>query len=151
MQGWFLRTKAFDLQSFLIGYTLGIAGKPLPLTASKPGSEPVAYLYNGVRLPKLPEWDLPYAYIGNFATGYSGYHLDQRPYSKNDGYYYIPNGTKIREYKLTDEAWVTTGEHVWEYEYAETDCNTLVWASFDILNTDGTICFAASKPIPVYE
>lgn len=45
--------KARRKRSYAAGYLLSLAGKPLPLTASKPGSEPVAYLYNGVRLPDI--------------------------------------------------------------------------------------------------
>ena len=47
--------KNFCLKSWLIGFVLALAGKPLPLGGGK--REPVAYLYNGVRLSKLPEWD----------------------------------------------------------------------------------------------
>ena len=51
-----------SVRSFKEGLALGLTGKPLHLAQS----EPVAYLYNGVRLPKLPEWDktaYPYAVI----------------------------------------------------------------------------------------
>ena len=42
-----------DLRSWLTGYTLGLAGKPIPICVKR---EPVAYLYNGVRLPKFPDY-----------------------------------------------------------------------------------------------
>ena len=59
----------YDKRSFLKGLALGLAGKPLEFA---PGKEPVAYLYNGLKLQELPESDLPYAYItkaGNVITG----------------------------------------------------------------------------------
>lgn len=61
---------AFCLRSWLTGYVLGLAGKPmLPESSGKtPDTQPTAYSYNGVVLPKLPEWDktvYPYAVIYN--------------------------------------------------------------------------------------
>ncbi len=53
-----------DLNSWLTGYALGLAGKPLPLTVAK--KTLIGYSYNGVVLPELPEWDresYPYAMI----------------------------------------------------------------------------------------
>lgn len=50
------------MRSCVMGLLLGQFSSPLPMAQK----EPVAYLYNGVRLPKLPEWDrekYPYAYI----------------------------------------------------------------------------------------
>lgn len=58
-----------DLKSWLYGFCLGICGKPLPLAAKK---TPTAYSYNGVVLPKLPEWDrekYPYAVVVWLALG----------------------------------------------------------------------------------
>ena len=54
---------AFDLRSFLSMLAAGLVCKD---TLAQKEKEPVAYLYNGVRLPKLPEWDrgeYPYAHI----------------------------------------------------------------------------------------
>lgn len=41
-------------KSFLIGLALGMVGKPLPPSER----EPVAFLYNGVRLPAFTGWDM---------------------------------------------------------------------------------------------
>ena len=52
------------MKRFVNGILRDMVGAPLHFIVSKP--EPVAYLYNDVRLPKLPEWDekiYPYAYL----------------------------------------------------------------------------------------
>ncbi|MBR5862186.1 MAG: hypothetical protein IKZ08_02550 [Bacteroidales bacterium] len=66
----------FDLKSWLIGLIVGLVEKPMLLNAVK--KEPIAYLYNGVQLPKLPEWDkeqYPYAavYYGIYYSDYPEY------------------------------------------------------------------------------
>ena len=56
------------MKSFVKGILLSLVGKPFPLAER----EPVAFLYNGVRLPKLPEWDsekYPYAVIVGNSSG----------------------------------------------------------------------------------
>ena len=60
-----------DAKSFANGFLCGLMGKGV-LRGNK---EPVAYLYNGVRLPKLPEWDresYPYAYLSSHNSTSSG-------------------------------------------------------------------------------
>ena len=50
------------MRSSVMGLILSLFSSPLPEVQK----QPVAYLYNGVRLPKLPEWDretYPYATI----------------------------------------------------------------------------------------
>ena len=52
-----------DRTSLTLGW---LVGKQMAAMRSNVGKTPVAYLYNGLRLPKLPEWDketYPYAYI----------------------------------------------------------------------------------------
>ena len=54
--------KGVDRYSYVVGFNLALAGMAYPYSAPTP----VAYLYNGIRLPALPEWDrgvYPYAYI----------------------------------------------------------------------------------------
>ena len=41
------------MRSSVMGLILSLFSSPLPEVQK----EPVAYLYNGVRLPALPEWD----------------------------------------------------------------------------------------------
>ena len=143
-----------NLKSFLIGLSLGLSGKPLPISGGEPSVEPVAYLYNGVRLPKLPEWDkemYPYAAIDYHESPYYGetYHLEfytLRPYWKEDGVYppaYCASGVS----GLVDGKWA---DIVYVHFYP-TAKSTPFWTSFDVLNEDGSIYMAASEPIPVYE
>lgn len=59
--------RSFCRRSYLAGMGPGLMGKALPF----PIRRPVAYLYNGVRLPKLPEWNremYPYAVIWKKST-----------------------------------------------------------------------------------
>lgn len=118
--------------------------------------EPVAYLYNGVRLPKLPEWDrntYPYAVflVGNISGTVSLYILSAVEYAVNSRGVWsvtIPIGTPI--------ATVAEGATRWsdfsELTYAtEPYVGNIDWANFDVLNEDGTVFLAASDPIPVYE
>ena len=61
-------TPALGLSAYFLGRR--IAGQ-----RKKQDREPVAYLYNGVRLPKLPEWDrktYPYAVISD-APGFANF------------------------------------------------------------------------------
>ena len=107
------------------------------------------YLYNGVKLPKLPEWDetvYPYAFI--IRTG-SIYKLGIRkipPHvsTSDDGSIRV-NITDIQtqiKYELSGDAWVTT-------EYI-TGLGDIIWSNTDVENnTDGSVYLAASEPIPV--
>ena len=151
------------MRSYVKGLILSLCGKPLPLTAKK---EPVAYLYNGVRLPKLPEWDrvaYPYAVISVYTKEFSGSGiavgdydlcLCKRPLTYNgkditqgaNDYYlvyrYSPGNA--------ESGWVYDGEYDLE-EVIYLDGSDVTWANPDILHTDGTVYLAASEPIPVYE
>ena len=145
----------FDLRSWLTGYALGLCGKPLPF--SKVQKEPVAYLYNGVRLPKLPETGYQYAIISktkdDYTLGlYDEYVLfvtNQQPI-KGTGSITFPAGTyRIYEYRTTEAfGWVEEANENDKYINAFYD---LFWCNEDILNENGSVYFAASEPIPVYE
>jgi hypothetical protein len=141
-----------DPTSLLMGWLVGESVKAM-LSKQK---EPVAYLYNGVRLPALPEWDkskYPYAYLLNLPGGYYCYVQDKPGYSKNDGRIYTAIGTNMREYELTNGKWEFTADILWDIEekYSFYESNLFIWVSSDIFDTDGTVCFTASEPIPVYE
>lgn len=117
--------------------------------------EPVAYLYNVVRLPKLPEWDkteYPYAMISNEVlnsvvfTAYA-----ERP-STNMATIVNPYDTDIplvHSFLSTDgKSW---GE-LTEGRLGTEGQNSLpFWANFDVIHGDGTTYLAASEPVPVYE
>lgn len=154
----------YDKRSFLKGLALGLAGKPLEFA---PGKEPVAYLYNGVRLPKLPEHDEAhkYAAMGKFGNIYR----------------LILSTVPLIHKSLLLSAWqVKTNEDgesltyqcaapydpneplTWNWEQQDTTTHTaggtaifvmaeLHWADYDICKESGTVYLAASEPVPIYE
>lgn len=140
--------KGVDRYSYIVGFNLALAGMAYPYSAPVP----VAYLYNGVRLPALPEWDrevYPYAVIVRDIID-GAYHL-----FVDEGTTRIPmyNGsiTSVAmsvKYSIVDDAWVET-------ELFET--GIIVWANYDVYYNDsvedvgGTLYLAASNPVPVYE
>ena len=144
-----------DPTSWRAGFELGLAGFSFPY--SKPHRKPTAYLYNGIRLPALPEWErgvYPYVYISNgFAgIGRSYVYFKNVKYGKTDGGNHciiVPAGTGMSGLYSNDqwkEPTVTT-----EDERMTVPNSTLIWANFDVLNEDGTVYLAASDPVPVYE
>lgn len=115
-------------------------------------AEPVAFLYNGVRLPALPEWDktaYPYAAIYADSLAEGTYCLMLLPEHLSRGLggigWAIPVGTTY--YSVEGTAWVynsyaDTGEGiVWD----------VMWSSYDIIDTNGSVYLVASEPVPVYE
>lgn len=145
---------AFDLTAWLTGYALGLCGKPLPMSQK----EPVAYLYNGVRLPKLPEWDretYPYVAMLNqvyrvvFIAYSDPMHLVLT--SSSGG---MSVGVKAGETFLQIVYW-TSNDTIPDFEEKSLTYDYLLgtpdWANYDVQNADGTVYLAASEPVPVYE
>lgn len=138
-------------RSYAAGYLLNLAGKPLPLSTKR---EPVAYLYNGVRLPKLPEWDremYPFAAL-NFI--YSGENLlGAFLYCLPSVEYDVANGNRTIKLGGSLEWRISSSDLQWSAVDASSEVliTALDWADFDILNVDGSVYLAASNPIPVYE
>lgn len=141
------------LKRWLIEMLCDRAGKQAQQLPA-PG-EPVAYLYNGVRLPALPEWDetaYPYAMISNEVlnsvvfTAYA-----ERP-STNMATIVNPYDAAIplvRSFLSTDgKSW---GELTEGRLFTEGQNSLPFWAKFDVIHADGTTYLAASKPVPVYE
>ena len=151
------------MKSFVMGILLGMVGRAkLP----QGEAEPVAYLYNGVRLPKLPEWDketYPYAVI------------DYNHIYDDDPFYelqlYSSMTTTVESGELGSRYYVkVTGSFIWIRSYLNRQpsvwaepyygnynsvvmepTDTWQWSNTDILNPDGSVHFAASEPVPVYE
>lgn len=148
-----------DKLSFLKGLALGLAGKPLEFA---PGKEPVAYLYNGVRLPKLPESKYPHAYINKYTTidlkkRYSIIFTD-KPVADHTGNIYCED-VYYTQYNCY-EADITNGVWTLAVEDKFTDIvgsthgpvSQIIWSNYDILYADSTVVsFEASDPVPVYE
>lgn len=146
-----------DPTSWRTGFELGLAGFSFPY--SKP-RKPTAYLYNGIRLPALPEWDrgvYPYAVLqwreevaGSQSVETRLFVSTEPPY-KGSLFCIIPVGSSGVVYKLNEK-------NEW---YAHTSwtpnldmSGSLVvphWSNYDMLKSDGTVYLAASDPVPVYE
>jgi hypothetical protein len=133
-----------------------------------------AYLYNGVRLPELPEWDrekYPYAYIVNAISWYYVYYLPvpMEAYTNDNGnvamrcssgepftYYWGAADISTLENGGTwDEAWSEylngqlrekTNKGIGKIGYGVLP----LWCNSDLCFEDGTVAFAGSEPQPVY-
>ena len=110
------------------------------------------YLYNGVELPELPEWDkttYPYAIICTTNNGNRTYlkaTKTPRTYSTNATW--LLTVKPVLQFLLSDGAW---GEpdldgYYWENESED----NAIWTNYDIINSvDGSVYLAASEPMPV--
>ena len=123
-----------------------------PVLTEEP--EPIAYSYNGVVLPPLPEWDketYPYAFI-NASIGkvlkVSKEPALYGPYKPVGGaslIYWGANKTSV----LSNGVWGSFGE---ESDSSNSASTSKIWSNHDIINTeDGSVYLAASEPVPVYE
>lgn len=142
-----------DLTSFLKGLALGLAGKPMELAEKK---EPVAYLYNGVRLPKLPEWDktaYPYVHIRKLLSFYYLYYSPVELWVNDSGNLVPKDGSTavglFRTYNSTNNAFGNPQETTFDQQ--GNGWKNVIWTGTDIYNADGTLAIAASEPVPVYE
>lgn len=149
---------------FLRGFHLGKAYRANLLRAAK--EEPVAYLFNGVRLPKLPEEikSYPYLMVSRLTTGANAsnllvYGFATEPYTIKKSNFlqgeYDLNGVESGAYRGA-VCYTSTEPDVWHVDNeAEgenmTNFPRIVWANYNIYASDGTLFLAASDPIPVYE
>ena len=127
-------------RDFVIGLVLAFACEG----AATVKREPTAYSYNGVVLPKLPEWDrekYPYAVIGYCNTHGYVFSRSSNPWTANEYGNIFP--TRFSTYYASDDKWATTNGAL--------EFITPIWTNTDILNEDGSVYLAASDPIPVYE
>lgn len=126
--------------SYLLGRLFGRRIK-----AQRKPMKPIAYLYNGVRLPKLPEWDreiYPYAAIAVKSNGdYLFFYKDTAITVDANG---APSITSTARSYATRTQWT---DFVKDYSSAV----RIVWANSDIYTTDGTLFLASSDPVPTYE
>lgn len=150
-----------DPKSWRAGFELGLAGFSFPY--SKP-RKPTAYLYNGIRLPALPEWDrgvYPFAYITAQSGGTSVYyylHARSVPFTVLEG-----SGGTLKYLTLKGTSVITNGPILDKWDNAftgpvnydngdvEATCPDIIWTNFDICYADGTVYMAASDPVPVYD
>ena len=145
-------------RSTALGYLTALCGPVL----SMPEKQPTAYSYNGVVLPKLPEWDktvYPYAVICEvvFWGGYYLYFLDRQAAILGMRF---PNEFVGVEYRCEK------GGTEWEYqrdgEFSSSSDNGYAngmarWSNYDLYfkadleEYGGTLYLESSEPIPVYE
>lgn len=116
----------------------------------------VGYLYNGVQLPALPEWDrvtYPYAVIkdGYFGIGELLLVFKSIQYNDDDSSNRLLSLIAGDYKKFTAKSDGTA----WYEGDATEDLNAaisrLIWSNFDILNNDNSVYLAESNPVPIYE
>ena len=132
------------------------------------------YLYNGVELPALPEWDkttYPYAVLWTRTVDSSGNLTTITVWVCNNPVIYDPETYKISsaaganycsirklyQHDGTEEEWDVYGEGTLSGNYATLGqkyggyTDTLIWANHDVRDPKNNIVLPASDPIPVPE
>lgn len=120
------------------------------------------YIYNGIELPALPEWDkttYPYAAI-IYNKSISGIAIPSHTYclvcTTEPCVVSSSNTPNFKDYSrvmfTVSETAPESGD--WKFEaYTTTNTRfvllTEVWSNYDMLNADGSIYLAASDPVPV--
>lgn len=108
------------------------------------------YLYNGVKLPALPEWDkttYPYAYLCNHDGTYMLVLAKDIKGVNSSGYLHSIYGSNELIYALEDGTWVISS--------FVGNMHGLFWASTDVYYVSGTgslagtLYLSATDPIPV--
>lgn len=158
------------MRGFVEGLVLGLSGKPL----AADDTDPVAYLYNGVRLPEIPTTEgYPYAML-----------VDTSVWGSIDGnaiYLYLMPTNNVEVYSITFQHSGTqsflgaVGKNVKAVFYrfypnkgywGEAENQTIYvsdrvnglngqippfWANFDVPHAYGSVYLASTEPVPVYE
>ena len=130
------------------------------------GATPIAYLYNGLELPPLPDWDktaYPYAIITEEYLG-RGYVLwvCSEVIVAHENWMDTGN-TMLRFNGVTTyyRSWKIEDTEGWEEDLSGdlTDANDadgnlinspVLWVNFDMRNQENALYLAASDPVPVY-
>lgn len=154
-------------QSFKLGFVMGL----LTPWEKRVEKEPVAYLYNGVRLPKLPEWDketYPYAWIRGIESrdGTVKYYLRvsseaiiykkttdlTSPISYRYVYWQYGTGNLYDGITTDDTKWTMFRENTELDNFFNVTGFVFSWVNHDVINDeDGTVYQYATDPVPVYE
>ena len=139
------------------------------LAGQRKARVPVAYLYNGVRSPKLPEWNrekYPNALLvhsnvpifGNQAWLYLFKSEKQKDYLVNGKYKFAFEAGEeyLQSYirtsqdgDLSQKVFPAPQEYTANATGAFAD--TALWSNYTVKNWDGSVYLAASEPVPVYE
>lgn len=124
--------------------------------------EPVAYLYNGVKLPEKPDFPITsepipgqpdrtqeyqYQFIYQLTEETVVYSFIRNIGKTQSIFYGIGSGDVV-EFKLEGDTWTF-------FHMATNDglayLDTIIWSNHDIPDADGNVYLAASEPVPVYE
>ena len=104
------------------------------------------YLYNGVELPQIPEWDKEtYPYVAmTISANVVNALMSTEPLGVDD-FDLSDDRVGIKYYINTE-----LNPDTWELA-ANTNIGYIkpFWANYDVLNEDGTIYLAATEPVPV--
>ena len=120
------------------------------------GREPVAYLYNGIRLPALPEWDrekYPYAVIIDASPLFIVFKVVDIAPEVDASISFDPSLSSDANYiqwRYDDET-NTWGSMETGQVGSSGSLFSTIWTNTDLYNADGSVFLAASDPIPVYE
>lgn len=135
-----------DPLSYMAGYNW------MKAMLAKRKRKPIGYLYGGVQLPELPEWDketYPYAVITKaYITEYNRTLIfaESKPFYNGEQTVFEV-GTKHLHYTMTSEgAWQFQGEKTWSNGGLG-----IIWSNTNVLYEDGTTYMQGTDPVPVYE
>lgn len=138
----------FNLRDFLSGIAAAAASRGVIRRT------PIAYLYNGVQLPGLPEVEgypkkaivyntSPFSQYGYWFIAWDADTVKTAGPAENP--IFTEAKTSPVQFKLTNDVWV-------ENTMASNAISTLKWCNHDIYATaTGELSMSASEPIPVYE
>lgn len=142
--------------TFMLGVIAGL------IAPGEMGKEPVAWLYNGVRLPKIPEFEgYEYMAITSYTllnTTYYNLYLCQSMYAgyhtTGDGDWHLLAEGVLRTGAITAGAteWPTpeaTGSNI--VDIGEYGSDVIVWCNHSFNGPNGEEWINASEPVPVYE
>ena len=157
MIGWFTGKR---LVMPLLTKQVGNPEEPSP----EPEPEPVAFMYNEVELPGLP--DLPHIlcddkFLLQNPTYTYGSHTDTmsgyvaiwgsylNPITLSDGNLISKNIVWYSQFNEASGEWGSLVElPPFKYSFRSSD---IIWANFKILNSDGSLFMEGTEPVPVYE
>lgn len=107
------------------------------------------YMYNGVKLPALPEFEYEYAYIAENVAIKGWYAL----FVSDKAFVYDKlTNTMIRQDGSTVMRCVCTGEAWGEFVAHESDSLLApIWANYDVLDTNGDVRLYATEPAKMWE
>lgn len=147
---------SYDFSPFWSNYDLYNVDGSLHCTATDPiPVQLVAYSYNGVELPALPEWDkekYPYAHLFKLNRNhYMLYITKEINYAvSGDNFNLLHKAEDLQYSKWTSDT--TWGEpYILSTQSGTAHVTDVIWANFDVVDETGDVVLSATEPIPIYE